>query len=518
MSSSRVLSEMRIRSVVAVVATAAGLTGCQALKQALTAHTDVAARAVNQDLTATRLGALLGTARIGIDPSKQNAQIVADLWTDYQRLGYAAAHNDSLASTVAVTIQPLIDNMRVSMMIDTLRSKIKIDTTNAEAGYNAAVGGILGAKHILFGYPSQDKATPAEKDSVRKFAMKIRPQITSANFAAMAKKYSADPGSKDRGGSYGLFARDKMVPEFSNATIALKPGEITKDFVETQFGLHVIQRLPYAEVKVQYGPGYAQIAQMGVDSTISANLTANGQVVVTDAAAAPIKEAVKNPDAHHKDKTVVATFKGGEMTVAQFLAWVDVMPPNLHQQVAQVVPTWPDSQVKSFAKNMAMRQMLLHQADSAKMDVPAAEKATLAMQFGQLVQNSWQQIGVTPKMLADSAKSERDRERIAAAHVDTLMSHILNGEASPFNVPIPLKAALDAKWEATINATGIDRAVELARKARTSADSAKASQPSSQMPSQVPMPGMQGPPPAASPPVTPPPTTKTPPPTTKKKP
>ena len=30
--------------------------------------------------------------------------------------------------------------MRVSMMIDTLRSKIKIDTTNAEAGYNAAVG------------------------------------------------------------------------------------------------------------------------------------------------------------------------------------------------------------------------------------------------------------------------------------------------------------------------------------------------------------------------------------------
>ena len=70
-----------------------------------------------------------------------------------------------------------------------------------------------------------------------------------------------------------------MVPEFSNAVLAVKPGEIT-GLVESQFGLHVIQRLPYSEVKVQYAPGYAQIAQLGVDSTISANLTTNGQVTV----------------------------------------------------------------------------------------------------------------------------------------------------------------------------------------------------------------------------------------------
>ena len=511
---------MRIRSLVAILATGAVLSGCKGLKDALTAHTDVAAQTVNQELTATRLGTSLGTARIGIDASPQNARIVADLWTDYQRLGYAAAHNDSLSSTVAVTIQPLIDNMRVSMMIDTLRSKIKIDTTNAEAGYNAGVGGIIGARHILFGYPSQEKSPPvpptaAEKDSVRRFAMKILPQINTANFAAMAKKYSTDPGSKDKGGTYGLFARDKMVPEFSNAVLSVKPGQIT-GLVESQFGLHVIQRLPYAEIKAQYAPGYAQIAQLGVDSSISANLTANGQVSVKDNAATPIKEAVKNPDAHHKDKTVLATFKGGEMNVAQFLAWVDVMPNNLRQQVAQIVPTWPDSQVKSFAKNMAMRQMLLRKADSAKLDVPAVEKATLVTQFSQLVQNSWQQIGVTPKMLSDSAKSERDREKIAAAHVDTLLKKILNGEAQPFMVPVPLKSALDSKWEATINQTGIDRAVELAKKTRTSADSAAAAHAPPQMPSQVPMPGMQNPAGAVPPAAAPPPATKTPPATTKK--
>ena len=118
---------MRTRSVLAVLAICA-LTGCQGLKEALTAHTDVAARTVDQELSATRLGNLIGAARIGIEPSKDNAQIVADLWTDYQRMGYAAAHNDTLSSTVATTIQPLIDNMRVTMMIDTLRTRIKVDT------------------------------------------------------------------------------------------------------------------------------------------------------------------------------------------------------------------------------------------------------------------------------------------------------------------------------------------------------------------------------------------------------
>ena len=205
---------------------------------------------------------------------------------------------------------------------------------------------------------------------------------------------------------------------------------------------------------------------------------------------------------------MLATFKGGEMNIGQFLAWVDVMPNNLRQQVSQIVPTWPDSQVKSFAKNMAMRQMLLHEADSAKLDVPATEKATLVTQFGQLVQSAWQQIGVTPKMLTDSAKSERDRERMAAARVDTLVNHILNGEAQPFNVPIPLKSALDAKWESTIYPTGIDRAIEVAKKAKTSADSAKALQAPPQMPSQVPMPGTQNP--AATPAPTPPATKKKP--------
>src|SRR5262249_21665465 len=146
-----------------------------------------------------------------------------------------------------------------------------------------------------------------------------------------------------------------------------------------------------------------------------------GQVTVKDNAAAPVREAIKNPTDHKKDNTVVATFKGGEMSVARFLAWLDVMPAQTRQQVMQVVPTWPDSSVKAFARNMALRELLLKKADSAKVDIPPDQKANLTLEFNNLVQKEWSDLGITPKQLADSAKSEKDREKLAAARVDTLL-------------------------------------------------------------------------------------------------
>jgi hypothetical protein len=43
---------------------------------------------------------VLPALTLGLIGAPWYAQIVADLWTDYQRLGYAAAHNDSLSSTI----------------------------------------------------------------------------------------------------------------------------------------------------------------------------------------------------------------------------------------------------------------------------------------------------------------------------------------------------------------------------------------------------------------------------------
>jgi parvulin-like peptidyl-prolyl isomerase len=86
-----------------------------------------------------------------------------------------------------------------------------------------------------------------------------------ADFGALAKKYSQDPGSKAQGGKLTV-SKGQTVPPFDKAAFSLKKNELSQP-VHTTYGWHIIQPLgdvkpakvtPFAQVKNQIKGQLAQ--------------------------------------------------------------------------------------------------------------------------------------------------------------------------------------------------------------------------------------------------------------------
>ena len=66
------------------------------------------------------------------------------------------------------------------------------------------------------------------------------------DFAALANEFSEDPGNKNpkgepQGGLYTDVTKGKMVPPFEQAALALEPGQVAPELVETDYGYHIIK-------------------------------------------------------------------------------------------------------------------------------------------------------------------------------------------------------------------------------------------------------------------------------------
>ena len=127
---------------------------------------------------------------------------------------------------------------------------IEIDPGAARAFYEqhpaqfTERGGVQ-ARHILISV-SPDAAEP-DKAEARERARRLRGKVEDgADFEALAREHSDDPGSASNGGDLGLVVEGRTVPAFEDALFALEPGELS-DVVETPFGFHVIQMVERQE-------------------------------------------------------------------------------------------------------------------------------------------------------------------------------------------------------------------------------------------------------------------------------
>lgn len=149
--------------------------------------------------------------------------------------------------------QRLVEKLTAGLKID---EKAMLDYYNKNKSTAFTDKAATRASHILLN----------EKDKA--LAEKILAQVKAGgDFAALAKKYSTDPGSKDKGGDLG-WPTTPYVPEFQKAVDTLKVGALS-GLVHTQYGWHIIkvtakrsERVKtFAEVKDQVKQILTQQAQ-----------------------------------------------------------------------------------------------------------------------------------------------------------------------------------------------------------------------------------------------------------------
>jgi parvulin-like peptidyl-prolyl isomerase len=196
-------------------------------------------------------------ARVVLDGAEQEGVTVSDAEVDArleQIKQQVAAQGQNLDQALAqrnLTVAVLRDQLRVQLAAEKLSAKLVPGKADEELlatlGKRKAEFLQLRVRHILV----RDKAT----------ARKVKSQLQhGGDWAALARRYSIDPGSKQQGGDLGFQSKGATVAPFEKAAVALAgkgscKGRTSGDCaspiggpVKTEFGWHVLQvtgvRLP----------------------------------------------------------------------------------------------------------------------------------------------------------------------------------------------------------------------------------------------------------------------------------
>jgi peptidyl-prolyl cis-trans isomerase D len=130
------------------------------------------------------------------------------------------------------------------LRLDALTPKITVKPEDLQEYYDKtkarySEGEKRHAHHILISI-AEPKDAKADAAALAR-ANQIEADLKSGkDFAELAKKYSADPGSAAQGGDLGWAEKSAYVGPFADALFAMQPGQIS-DPVKTQFGYHIIR-------------------------------------------------------------------------------------------------------------------------------------------------------------------------------------------------------------------------------------------------------------------------------------
>ena len=478
------------------------LAGCAGLRDALSAHQDVVARAAGQELTVTQLAAALAPAK-NVPLRRDIVDRVADLWVNWELLGQAVAGGDSLLDTATVwaanwprVAQHLADHYHDAM----IAARVHVTPGQVDSAYN--VGDVRWLDHILVSV--QQGSAPAVRAAKQREAEGYLAQLRhGANFAKLAKDKSNDPESARSGGSLGLVLRGQMVKPFDSAAWNLKPGQVS-DVVQSPYGYHIIWRPQLAQVRDSFAARLRDLAVNRMDSLFLDSLNKNVPINVKGSAPAAVRAAVQDMRDAKQSSKVLATFPGGQLTQGRLARWMQAFSPQTTVMIGQA----PDSTLALFVKSIARNEILLQAARDQHVQLTAADQDSIRAAYRSDLTDMIQRLGVSPESLAVDTAAKQHRAQAVTRRVQAFFDDIVANSPRHqfFDVQPFLADVLRSRYSWSVSALGVDRALAKAQQLRGPTAAAPAA-PGTGGPTQV-APG--GPPMGAQPPAAPAPAAKRP--------
>lgn len=172
---------------------------------------------------------------------KKSVNEYLDLFINYKLKVQAAmdAHLDTLKSFKQEFLNYRDQQVRPTMISDAdVEAEARRLYRETQQQVNAN-GGLWRCSHILIGM--NQRSTKDEEVAAKVLADSIYTALKhGADFAVLAKRYSADASSAVKGGELSPLQKGQTVKEFEAAMLSLKPGEISSP-VLSPFGYHIIK-------------------------------------------------------------------------------------------------------------------------------------------------------------------------------------------------------------------------------------------------------------------------------------
>jgi hypothetical protein len=428
--SGTIRKEILMRRFIALAALAGAITtatACDGFGQAMTSHTDVLARAAGHELSIEQATALLVPAT-RIPAQTDVVQAVADLWIDYILLATAAAQDSTLRNlNLDAIVQPYFNQQLVFRLRDEV---IQVDTVISDDELRRLFqqeqpGGEVRARHILFRVPPDASAEVRQELTTR--AQQVQQQAAGgADFAALARQHSEDPGSAEQGGDLGYFARGQMVPPFEEAAFALEAGQVS-GLVETPFGIHVIKvedkrTADFESMRDEFRAMTVQQRVNQAEESYLTQLTDSRRLEVQEGATEIARELARKPTttlSRRAAQRPLVRYSDGSLTAGEYLNMMRQRPAQQRGQVAAA----GDEQLRDWLRALARDELLIEESRRRGFDTPQAEQDSAREEIRQQIVEAAREAGLLPV----TAQAGENQSQAVQRQVMAFLNDVING-------------------------------------------------------------------------------------------